>query len=122
LARDGEARLRALVGELEAEYPGAALALAEDLPALCVHLGYPLHLRERLRSTNLLERSLGEVKRRTKVIGRVPGETSCLSLCWARMDLMIAAGRGLALTDFEQQQLAQMRASRRAQSEVEMTA
>jgi hypothetical protein len=39
-----------------------------------------------------------------------------------RARLVIAAGRGLALTDFEQQQLAQMRASRRAQSEVEMTA
>jgi len=75
-----------------------------------------------LRSTNLLERSLGEVKRRTKVIGRFPGETSCLSLCWAVMDLVIAAGRGLALTDFEHQQLAQMRAARRTQSAAEMTA
>lgn len=52
-------------------------------PALCVHLEYPLRLRKRLRSTNLLERSLEEVKRRTKVIGRFPGETSCLGLCWA---------------------------------------
>jgi hypothetical protein len=69
-----------------------------------------------------LERSLGEVKRRTKVIGRFPGETSCLSLCSAVMDLVIAAGRGLALTDFEHQQLAQMRAARRTQSAVEMTA
>lgn len=121
-AADGEARLRTLVGELETDYPGAAAALAEDLPALCVHLSYPLRLRKRLRSTNLLERSLGEVKRRTKVIGRFPGETSCLSLCWAVMDLVIAAGRGLALTDFEHQQLAQMRAARRTQSPVEMTA
>ena len=30
-----------------------------------------------------MERSLGEVKRRTKVMGRFPGETSCLSLAWA---------------------------------------
>ncbi len=34
--------------------------------------GYPLRLRKRLRSTNLLERSLGEVKRRTRVIGTLP--------------------------------------------------
>jgi len=119
---DGEARLRTLVGELEPQYPGAAAALAEDLPALCVHLAYPLRLRKRLRSTNLLERSLGEVKRRTKVIGRFPGETSCLSLCWAVMDLVVAAGRGLALTDFEHQQLAQMHDARHTQSAVEMTA
>src|SRR5579859_4107762 len=69
-ASDGEARLRALVGQLERDYPSAAACLAEDLPALCVHLNYPLRLRKRLRSTNLLERSLGEVKRRTRVIGR----------------------------------------------------
>jgi len=119
---DGEARLRTLVGELEPQYPGAAAALAEDLPALCVHLAYPLRLRKRLRSTNLLERSLGEVKRRTKVIGRFPGETSCLSLCWAVMDLVVAAGRGLALTDFEHQQLAQIHDARHTQSAVEMTA
>ncbi len=38
------------------------------------------------------------------------------------MDLVIATGRELALTDFEHQQLAQMRAARRTQSPVEMTA
>jgi hypothetical protein len=69
---DGEARLRQLVTELERPYPTAAACLAEDLPALCAHLDYPLRLRKRLRSTNLLERSLEEVKRRTKVIGRFP--------------------------------------------------
>ncbi len=36
----------------------AAASLAEDLPALCAHPEYPLRLRKRLRSTNLLERSL----------------------------------------------------------------
>lgn len=119
---DGEARLRGLVGQLEGEYPSAAACLAEDLPALTTHLRYPLRLRKRLRSTNLLERSLGEVRRRTKVIGRFPGETSCLSLCWAVLDLVIAGARGLGLTSFEHQQLAQMRAARLAQLPQEMTA
>jgi len=121
-AADGEARLRVLVGELEAEYPSAAACLADDLPALCVHLNYPLRLRKRLRSTNLLERSLGEVKRRTKVIGRFPGETSCLSLCWAVLDLIVGGARGLGLTDFEHRQLADMRAVKRAPLSEEMTA
>jgi hypothetical protein len=35
-------------------------------------------LEQRWRSTNLLEGSLGEVKRRAKVMGRFPGEQSCL--------------------------------------------
>jgi hypothetical protein len=48
---------------------------ADDFDALLVHLRYPARHRHRWRSTNLLERSLGEVKRRTEVIGRFPGET-----------------------------------------------
>jgi hypothetical protein len=47
-----------------------------------VHLRYPTRHRRRWQSTNLLERSLGEVKRRTKVMGRFPGEESCLTLVW----------------------------------------
>jgi putative transposase len=108
---DAERRLRALVGDLERAYPSAAACLAEDLPALSVHLRYPLRLRRRLRSTNLLERSLEEVRRRTKVIGRFPGETSCLSLCWAVLDLVIASSHGLGLTDLDRQHLARLAAT-----------
>jgi putative transposase len=88
--RDGKQRLRALTEELEqAGYTAAAKCLTDDLDALVVHLRYPLRHRRRWRSTTLLERSLGEVKRRTKVIGRFPGETSCLTLAWAVLDLYI---------------------------------
>jgi putative transposase len=111
-AEEAESSLRRLVGELEREYPSAAACLADDLEALCVHLRYPLHLRKRLRSTNLLERSLGEVKRRTKVIGRFPGETSCLSLCWAVLDLVIAGAHGLGLTEIDRRELDRLRAGR----------
>ena len=107
-----EAGLRALVGELSREYPSAAACLADDLAALTVHLAYPLRLRRRLRSTNLLERSLEEVRRRTKVIGRFPGETSCLTLAWAVMDLVIAGGRGLGLTLLERHDIAAVVAAR----------
>ena len=109
---EAERSLRTLVGELEREYPSAAACLADDLPALVVHLRYPPRLRKRLRSTNLLERSLEEVQRRVKVIGRFPGETSCLSLCWAVLDLVIAGARGLGLTELDQLQLARHREER----------
>lgn len=113
--QDAEGRLRALVGELAtAGYASAAACLAEDLPALTVHLAYPLRLRKRLRSTNLLERSLGEVRRRTKVIGRFPGETSCLTLAWAVMDLVIAGAHGLGLSLPERHAIAAIVADRAA--------
>lgn len=109
---EAEHGLRVLVGELGREYPSAAACLADDLAALTVHLAYPLRLKRRLRSTNLLERSLEEVRRRTKVIGRFPGETSCLTLAWAVMDLVIAGGRGLGLTLPERHEIAALVAAR----------
>ena len=109
---EAEAGLRILVGELSRAYPSAAACLADDMAALTVHLAYPLRLRRRLRSTNLLERSLEEVRRRTKVIGRFPGETSCLTLAWAVMDLVIAGGHGLGLTLSERHQIAALVAAR----------
>jgi transposase-like protein len=109
--RDGKQRLLALVGELDrAGYTAAARCLGDDLDALVVHLRYPTRHRRRWRSTNLLERSLGEVKRRTKVIGRFPGETSCLTLVWAVLDLYIThATNGIRFNQFERQRLTRMR-------------
>jgi hypothetical protein len=109
---DAERRLRELIAELERPYPSAAACLAEDLPALCIHLKYFPRLRKRFRSSNLLERSLEEVKRRTKVIDRFPGETSCLSMCWAVLDLFLAGARGLGLSDLEYKQVGPMKIAR----------
>ncbi len=104
--RDGAQRLGALVTELErAGYASAARCLADDLDALVAHLRYPLRHRKRWRSTNLLERTL-EVKRRTKVIGRFPGEESCLSLVWAVLDLQINnTCNGVRLSEIDRQKL-----------------
>jgi putative transposase len=100
-----------LVSQLErAGFTAAAKCLADDLNALVVHLRYPTTHRRRWRSTNLLERSLGEVKRRTKVIGRFPGETSCLTLVWAVLDLYIThAKNGVRYSQLERQRLRRMR-------------
>jgi putative transposase len=109
--RDGKQRLKALVDELDrAGYTAAAKCLADDLDALVVHLRYPTRHRRRWRSTNLLERSLAEVKRRTKVIGRFPGETSCLTLVWAVLDLYIThAKNGVRFSQLDRQRLRRIR-------------
>jgi hypothetical protein len=62
------------------------------------------------RSSNLLERSLGEVKRRTKVMGRFPGEDSCLTLVWAVLDLLIThETNGIRFTELDRQRLGRVR-------------
>jgi len=67
-------------------YPRAVDCLLTNLSALTAHLHFPVEHRERVRHTNLLERTFGESRRRVKVIGRLPGEHSCLSLIWAVLD------------------------------------
>ena len=109
--RDARQRLQALVDELEhGGFSSAARCLADDLDAVVVHLRYPTRHRRRWRSTNLLERSLGEVKRRTKVMGRFPGEDSCLTLVWAVLDLLIThETNGIHFTEVDRQHLARTR-------------
>jgi transposase-like protein len=105
--RDAKQRLQASVDELEkGGFSSAAKCLADDVDALVVHLRYPTRHRRRWRSTNLLERSLGEVKRRTKVMGRFPGEDSCLTLVWAVLDLLIThETNGIRFTQLDRQHL-----------------
>jgi transposase-like protein len=110
-ASDAKQRLQALVAELDrGGFTAAARCLADDLDALVVHLRYPPRHRRRWRSTNLLERSLGEVKRRTKVMGRFPGEQSCLSLVWAVLDLLIThETNGIRFNQLDRQRLRRAR-------------
>ena len=67
-------------------YPAAVACLLETLPELTCFLRFPREHWQRIRHTNLIERTFGETRRRVKVIGRLPGERSCLSLVWAVLD------------------------------------
>jgi hypothetical protein len=54
------------------------------------------------------------------VIGRFPGETSCLTLVWAVLDLYIShATNGIKFTQLERQQLKRMRYEGHDQSTAE---
>src|SRR6266508_1099798 len=72
---DARAGLLALAADYRRAYPAAMAVIERDLDALVCHLRFPTAHRKRIRSTNLLERTFVEVRRRTKVIGRFPGET-----------------------------------------------
>ena len=52
----------------------------------------------RIRHSSFIERTFGETRRRTKVIGRLPGESSCLTLVWAVLDRASRGWRGLTMT------------------------
>jgi transposase-like protein len=95
-----EARRRAkrFIAKWQPLYPAAVACVADNLDALLVHLRFPAEHRKRIRHSNLIERTFGETRRRVKVIGRLPGEHSCLSLVWAVLDRASKGWRGLTMT------------------------
>lgn len=95
---EARAGLLSLAADYRAAYPSAASVIERDVDALVCHLRFPHEHRKRIRSTNLLERTFVEVRRRTKVIGRFPGETSALSLVWAVLELSSRGWRGVLMT------------------------
>ena len=82
----------------QARYPSAVACVTGDLASLTVHLRFPAEHWRRIRHSNFIERTFGETRRRTKVIGRLPGETTCLSLVWAVLDRASVGWRGLTMT------------------------
>jgi putative transposase len=91
-------RAEAFAGRYQRAYPAAVACLTSTLDELTVHLRFPCEHWQRIRHTNLLERTFGETRRRTKVIGRLPGERSCLNLVWAVLDRASRGWRGLTYT------------------------
>src|ERR1035437_1130500 len=91
------ASCRASSPDYKAAYHSAMAVIERDLPALVLHLRFPSEHRKRITTTNLLERTSVEVRQRTKVIGRFPGETSALSLIWAVLELSSHGWRGLKM-------------------------
>jgi putative transposase len=95
---EGRRRAKRFIAKWKPLYPSAVGCVADNLDALVVHLLFPAEHRKRIRHSNLIERTFGETRRRVKVIGRLPGEQSCLSLVWAVLDRASKGWRGLTMT------------------------
>jgi transposase-like protein len=93
-----DARIDAFAAKYQAIYPAAAKILLTDREGLTAYLRFPAEHHNRIRHSNFIERTFGETRRRTKVIGRLPGETSCLTLVWAVLDRASAGWRGFTMT------------------------
>jgi putative transposase len=86
LAEIIDTRITAMAARYQATYPAAMKCLLTDRAGLTAYLRCPAEHHKRIRHSNFIERTFGEPRRRTKVIGRLPGETSCLTLLWAVLD------------------------------------
>ena len=104
-------RIDTLAARYRAAYPAAAKILTADRDGLTAYLRFPAEHHRRIRHSNFIERTFGETRRRVKVIGRLPGETTCLSLVWAVLDRASPGWYGLDTTPCGLRQLHDLRRS-----------
>jgi putative transposase len=104
-------RITEMAERYSATYPSAMKCLLADRDGLTAYLRFPAEHHHRIRHSNFIERTFGETRRRTKVIGRLPGETSCLTLVWAVLDRASRGWRGLTMTSDGLRQLQDLRRS-----------
>jgi len=81
-AREGIELFRRYWGK---KYPSALECLLDDLEACLTYYKYPYQHWRRIRTTNAVERSFREVKRRTKGIGRFQDEEKALTMVYWQM-------------------------------------
>ncbi|MFF3748786.1 transposase [Streptomyces kronopolitis] len=101
-------RIDAFAARWEKTYPAAVKTLLTDRGSLTAYLRFPLEHHKRIRHSNFIERTFGET-RRVKVIGRFPGETSCVSLAFAVLSRAATGWRGFTTTPAGLRQLERMR-------------
>lgn len=102
-------RIDAFADTYARAYPAAVKCLLSDRQQLTSYLRFPVEHHRRIRHSNFIERTFGETRRRVKVIGRLPGETSCLNLVWAVLDRASRGWRGMSMTPTGTRLLADLR-------------
>ena len=104
-----QARIEVFATTYASRYPAAVTCLLTDREQLTSYLRFPREHHRRIRHSNFIERTFGETRRRVKVIGRLPGELSCLSLVWAVLDRASRGWRGFTMTSDGTRQLQDLR-------------
>lgn len=104
-----QARIEVFATTYRSRYPAAVKCLLTDREQLTSYLRFPREHHRRIRHSNFIERTFGETRRRVKVIGRLPGEVSCLSLVWAVLDRASRGWRGFSMTSDGTRQLQDLR-------------
>ena len=90
-------------------YPAAVACFSDDLEACLTHLLFPEGHRHYIRTTNLLERTFEEQKRRTKVFPQHQHERSAVGLVFAVLERAARSWQRVTMSSLE---LAQLKAIR----------
>jgi len=105
----GEAQAASLIERFGGAYPAAVKSFSDDLEASLAHLKIPVRHRINVRTTNLLERSFVEERRRTKVIPRLMEEKSAMKLVFATLIRVSERWSRVSVSELERKQLKLLR-------------
>jgi putative transposase len=105
----GEEAAAAVIARFRERYPAAMACLADDLEASLNHLKVPVRHRINVRTTNLLERTFEEERRRSKVIPRFGDEKSAMKLVFATLMRVSDRWNRVSVSEIERQQLRLLR-------------
>ncbi len=83
---DARDEARQFLSRYQREFPTAAETLATHLEECITFYRFPERHWKHIRTSNVIERAFKEVKRRTRVIGRFPNETSALVMVFSILE------------------------------------
>jgi len=83
---DARDEAREFLSRYSREFPTACEVLVKHLEECLTFYRFPERHWKHIRTSNVIERSFKEVKRRTRVVGRFPNETSALVLVFSLLE------------------------------------
>jgi putative transposase len=83
---DARDEVRQFLPRYSREFPTACETLAKRLEECLTFYRFPERHWKHIRTSNVIERSFKEVKRRSRVIGRFPNETSALVMVFSLLE------------------------------------
>jgi transposase-like protein len=98
-----------VINRYRRQFPAAVACLTDDLEGLLAVHRVPVRHRFWVRTTNLVERSFAEERRRTKVIPRLLDERSAMKLVFATLIRCAQRWSRVGITDLERLQLRALR-------------
>lgn len=104
-----EERYKEVIGRYGKEFPEACRCLSDDIEASLNHLYVPARHRIYVRTTNLIERTFVEERRRTKVIPHLWEEKQLVKLVFAVLIRVSERWSIQQFSEFEQNEIYELR-------------
>ncbi len=97
---EAKAQAEGFSQEYKAIFPALLECLEKDLDACLAHMNHPANRWKHIRTTNLIERSFKEVKRRVKVMEQFPTEESCIRILFTLLQAQNEVWEGRPIRHF----------------------